>query len=552
MIKLPLRGKHLKRYREIAGLLLRYGSSDLVRKAGLGDLLNGELTEEASQRNRAEDLARDLERMGATFVKLGQLLSSRADLLPEPYLVALSRLQDRVEPFPFSEVETIVADELGVRISRAFTEFEEVPMAAASLAQVHRASLRDGTSVAVKVQRPGIRREIDRDLEIFDQIVAVLSSHTEVGRAYDLEGMARELRRSLNRELDYLREANHLRRLERNLQEFERLVVPTPIEDYTTSRVLTMELVQGTKIDKLSPLVRLEIPGKELADELFRAYLRQILVDGFFHADPHPGNVFLTPDHRIALIDLGMVGHVSPELQEQLLKLLVALSSGKGEDAAEIALRLSSAKPDVDRPGFRREIGELVSEYQERSLESIEVGKVVLGLGRVAARNGVRVPGEISLLGKALLSLDQVGRILDPEFDPNAAIRRHASELMRRRMWTTVSPGGLLGGVLETKELVERLPGRVNRILELVADNELRLALSGLDFTHLVVGLQKVANRITAGLVIAAFIVGAALMMRVETEFTLFGYPGVAMIFFLAAAVGGVWLIWDILYHDRA
>ncbi|MDX1632396.1 MAG: AarF/UbiB family protein [Thermoanaerobaculia bacterium] len=552
MLKLPVRGEHLKRYREIASLLLRYGSSDLVRKAGLGDLLDGELTEEASLRSRAEDLARDLERMGPTFVKLGQLLSSRADLLPEPYLEALSRLQDRVEPFPYAEVEKIVARELGVRISRAFGEFERTPMAAASLAQVHRASLRDGTSVAVKVQRPGIRREIDRDLEIFDQIVGVLSGHTEVGRTYDLEGLARELRRTLNRELDYLREANHLRRLESNLEEFERLVVPTPIEDYTTSRVLTMELVRGTKIDKLSPLVRLEIPGQELADELFRAYLRQILVDGFFHADPHPGNVFLTRDHRIALIDLGMVGHVSPELQEQLLKLLVAVSSGKGEEAAEMALRLSPSEAEVDRGRFRREIAELVAEYQERKLESIEVGKVVLGLGRVAARNGVRLPGEISLLGKALLSLDQVGRILDPEFDPNAAIRRHASELMRRRMWSTVSPGGVLGGILETVEFFERLPSRVNRILELVADNELRLNLTGVDFSHLVVGLQKVANRITAGLVIAAFIVGAALMMRVQTEFTLFGYPGVAMIFFLAAAVGGLWLIFDILYHDRA
>ena len=551
-MSLPVRSDHLRRYREIARLLLRYGSSDLVRNAGLGEYLDEPMADDPEVRAEAEDLASDLEAMGPTFVKLGQVLSSRADLLPEAYLSSLSRLQDEVEPFPFEEVERIVVEELGVRISKAFSSFDAEPLAAASLAQVHRAELRDGRRVAVKVQRPGIREQVTRDLEIFEQIASVLVRHTEVGRTYDLEGLVRELRKTLFRELDYLREAGHLVRLRENLEDFDTIVVPRPVEDYTTSRVLTMELVEGTKIDRLSPLVRIEVPGKRLADDLFRAYLRQVLVDGFFHADPHPGNVFLTRDHRIALLDLGMIGHVTPDLQEQLLKLLLAVSSGHGEEVADVVLRISDPEADFERLPFRREIAEIVAEQQQRPLESIEVGKVVLEVGRAAARNGVRVPSEISVLGKTLLSLDQIGRILDPEFDPNEAIRRHAADLMQRRMWASASPGNLLTSLLEAKEFAERLPGRVNRILELVAENRLRLRLTGLDFDHLVVGLQKVANRIAAGLIIAAFIVGAALMMRVDTAFTILGYPGLAMIFFLFAAVCGLWMIWDILYHDES
>src|ERR1039457_1003954 len=316
--------KHLKRYKDIALLLIKHGRSDVVKHAGLQDALDPDaLAETTTGQSKADELAQDLEKMGPTFIKLGQLLSTRADFLPPAYIHALTRLQDKIDPFPFEQVEAIVSGELGVRISKAFSEFAAKPLATASLGQVHRATMLDGRGVVVKVQRPGIREIIAEDMEVLEEIAEFLDKHTQWGKRYEFGKMLDELRRSLWRELDYRQEARNLSTLGANLQEFPRIIVPAPIEDFTTSRVLTMEYIRATKITDLSPLVRLDIEGADLAEELFHAYLKQILVDGFFHADPHPGNVFLTEDHRIGLLDLGMVGHLTPQLQENLLQLLL-------------------------------------------------------------------------------------------------------------------------------------------------------------------------------------------------------------------------------------
>src|SRR6185369_10287195 len=321
-----LKLSHVKRYKDIAVLLMKYGRSDVVREAGWDDAIEPAKGTTALAANpKAEELAADLEKMGPTFIKLGQLLSTRPDLLPLPYIEALARLQDKVEPFSYEEVEHIVTEELGVRISKAFGEFSTEPLAAASLGQVHRATLRDGRLVVVKVQRPDIRERVAEDLAALLTIAEFLDAHTEAGARYRFAAMTEEFRASLQRELNYREEAQNLLRLRKNLADFERIVVPAPVDDYTTSRVLTMEYVTGTKVTALSPVVLLEHDGRELAEQLFRAYLRQVLVDGFFHADPHPGNVFLTADGRLALLDLGMVARVAPRTQDYLLQLLLAV-----------------------------------------------------------------------------------------------------------------------------------------------------------------------------------------------------------------------------------
>src|SRR5215470_13964698 len=328
-----LKPERLKRYKDVALLLIKYGRSDLVRQAGLDSAVKlDEIRSSAAA--SADELAVDLEKLGPTFIKLGQLLSTRADLLPGPYLDALERLQDRVEPFPYEEVEQIVSSELGVRISKAFADFETKPIAAASLAQVHRAYLRDGRAVAVKVQRPRIRELIVEDLDALNEVAIFLDAHTELGKRYEFENMLLQLHKSLLRELDFKTEAENLATISRNLEEFELIVVPDPVDDFCTSRVLTMDYIEGKKITALSPLRLLELDGSNLADELFRAYLKQFLVDGLFHADPHPGNVFVTDDDRVALLDLGMVGHVSRTFQDNLLQSLQDINEGRGDDSA--------------------------------------------------------------------------------------------------------------------------------------------------------------------------------------------------------------------------
>lgn len=541
---------HFKRYKNIALLMLRYGRSDLVKQSGLDAVLDDE---PASSQGvaQAEELAADFEKLGPTFIKLGQMLATRVDLLPMAYLEPLARLQDDVAPFPYEEVEAIVKTELGARISKAFAEFDIKPLAAASLGQVHRATLRDGRPVVVKVQRPNIRQIVVDDLEALTEIAELLDRHTETGRRYGFGPMVDAFRKTLLRELDYRLEAANLRAFQESLAKFERILVPGPIDDYTSSRLLTMEYVQGLRIDALSPVARLDIGGAELAEELFRAYLHQILVSGFFHADPHPGNVFLTPDHRIALLDLGMMGRILPSMQIELLELLMAIGEGDGEGAARLALRLGEPLEEVDETRFRRDIHELVARHQGVALEELEVGKIVLHVFSIAAANGVRIPPELSVLGKALLQLDRIGRCLHPRFDPNQAIRRNANEILRSRLGHETSLRRLFSSLMQTKEFIEELPARINRVVDAIARNDFKISIDAIQEETLIVGFQKVANRITAGLVLAALIIGAALMMQVETSFTLLGYPGLAILCFAAAAGGGFWLVGSILWSDH-
>jgi predicted unusual protein kinase regulating ubiquinone biosynthesis (AarF/ABC1/UbiB family) len=522
-----------------------------VARAGLEDAIASEDSPDRPGAGRAAELAGDLERLGPAYVKLGQLLSTRGDLLPAEYLDALSRLQDRVEPFSFADVERIVQEELGVRLSKGFASFDDAPIAAASLGQVHRATLRDGRTVAVKVQRPQAREDVAGDLNAFGDIAEFLDRHTRVGRTAPFGDVVEEFRRTILEELDYRREARNLVTLRENLASFRRLVIPAPIDDYSSSRVLTMEYVSGRKITALSPVVLVDADAHRLADELFRAYLRQVIIDGFFHADPHPGNILLTDDGRLALLDLGMVNRLDTTRQEQLLKLLLAIAEGHGDRAADVAISMGRPAEDFDRAALEAEVADLVTRYQDASLQETQAGAVMLQVSRVAGVHGLRLPTELTLLAKTLLNLDEVGRRLAPDFDVPRSIRDNATSLMQERMRKSLSLSGSLAGLLELKQFVEALPGRLNRFLDAASTNNLKLKMEVIDEGALIEGFQKIANRITLGLLLASLIVGAALLMQVRTTFTILGYPGLAMMFFLLAAAGGIWLAISILTGDR-
>lgn len=547
---MTLNPERLKRYKDVAVLLVKYGRSDLVKQAGLADNLELDEQAVAAAAPKAEELAADLERLGPTFIKLGQLLSTRADLLPAPYLEALTRLQDKIAPFPYEEVDRIVSSELGVRISKAFAEFDPEPLAAASLGQVHRAYMRDGRPVVVKVQRPNIREQIADDFEALLEVAQFMDAHTEMGKRYDFANMLQGLRTSVLRELDFKLEANNLITFGENLREFDQLIIPQPVEDYCSSRVLTMDYVQGKKITELSPLRLMEIDGPGLASELFRAYLKQILLDGFLHADPHPGNVFLTDDDQIALLDLGMVARLLPGFRDNVLRLLLAISEGRGDEAAEVTIRMGEPKPLFDKADFTKRIAELVAEHGDANLNRLNSGQVVLEITRISADCWFRLPQEFTMVAKALLNLDRVVFTLDPNFEPTAIIRQRAMEILQRNLVQSIAPGNLIGGIVELKEFAEKLPGRINKILDTIGNNEFKVDVNAIDEKVLLEGLQKVANRIALGLVLAALIVGASMLMRVETSFRILGYPAFAMFFFLLAAIAGIALIITIVSTD--
>ena len=547
---------HLKRYREIAALLWKYGRSDLAKQMsaeegfGIDPLPAADPAKADAQAALPEQLADDLEAMGPTFVKLGQVLAGRPDLLPQPYLVALARLQDRVKPFPYEQVEEIVMAELGVRISKAFSRFDIEPIGAASLGQVHAAALRDGREVVVKVQRPNIRQQIAEDFEVLGQIASFLDEHTEIGRRHRFVAVLDEFRVTIQQELNYEREAQNLINLGKNLAEFKLIVVPQPVPDYYTRSVLVMDQIKGKKITSLTPLDKQELQGGPLAEELFKSYLKQILVDGFFHADPHPGNVFITADGRVALIDLGMVGHAAPTMQENLLKVLLAMSDGNGETVADLAIRMSEKLKDFDAAEFRRRISQLVAMRLDQGLTDMNVGRSLLEVSGIAQDDGLIVPSVLVLLAKTLLQLDEVGRILDPQFDPNASIRRNVEDLMKRRLGKDFSKANAYSTLLEMKEFTTGLPSRLNRIMDAVSNSELEVKVTATDAKTVMDGMQKIANRITMGIVLAGLTVGASLLMRVPTHFQIFGFPGLAILCFLAAAAGGFWLVISIFVQD--
>ena len=308
----------------------------------------------------------------------------------------------------------------------------------------------------------------------FENLAGLVDKTTETGRRLRFSELLEDVRTNLAQELDYRREAANLVTLRQNLAAFPELVIPAPIHDYTTSRVLTMDWVDGTKVTALGPLPKLDLDGPELATLLLRAYLEQVLRDGFFHADPHPGNVFVTHDGRLALIDLGSVGRVSEDLRDRLLRLLLALSEGRGEEVAELVMAMSAREPDSDEPGFRRRVAALAAEWTAASAGAgSDMGSLVAELVRAATDFWIRPPRELALLGKTLLQLDHIALTLAPGFSANDAIRDHLATLATQRMWAEFSPARLLSTVYEARELLRRLPSAVSSILEQLRRGEL-------------------------------------------------------------------------------
>ena len=544
---------NLVRYQKFIGFMLKYWNSDLFQQTAATALDENETEDKDSEvyDQTPEELVEDLKKMGPTYINLGQLLSTRPDLLPDAYLKALASLQDDVPPIPYEEVHNIVEEEIGTRISKAFSFFSEEPLASASIGQVHKANLRSGKPVAVKVQRPGIRKQFLDDLDTLKELADFAVKHTKVARKYAFDEVLAELRHILLQELDYVREAQNLMTLGENLKEYKNIKVPQPVLDYSTSRVLTMDFVEGTKITSISPIKRLENDLSPLVDELVDAYLKQLITDGFVHADPHPGNVHLTSDNKIALIDLGMVAKFTPSMQEKLLQLLIALSQNDGEASADVLLSMSEAGDDADLKEFKKTINHLVMDSQNTRAHEMQTGRLLIQMNRVAAENGIHISVEVNILGKILLNLDQIVAVLEPEFDLRKAIREHVNKMMRSKVYHELKPENLFALALQTKNLAENLPQRLNKISENLANNNFRIKIDAIDEKRWTDGFQKVANRITLGLIIAAMIIGAAMLMSVPSPFMIFGYPGLAIIFFMIAAVGGIALSYVILFKDE-
>lgn len=586
--------KYIPRLSAMVALFTRYGLKDFARQQGLLELGTdtgdeSTISENAEVAGRAQAFRKKLLELGPSYIKLGQMLSTRPDLLPVQYIIELEQLQDDVPPLDFEDVERTIQEEFGARISKLFAEFEEKPLGSASLGQVHGALLRDGRSVVVKVQRPKIRELLAEDMEFFREVAKFMTSHTSAGRRIDMVGVIQQLERALADELDYRVEARNAAQLRRSIAEFPRILVPRVVDGYTTQRVLTMERVRGMKVTELPPIARLEHDFGPVADDFAKSYLKQITIDGHFHADPHPGNVFvvladrtnpLTPSERVAsnrrlseratsgelgiiegkaqeeaaplpddmdvklaLVDFGMTARLSGTLRDLCVRLLMDIADNRGDDAAETIIIMGNALEEFDRQAFHRNVAQLVARNYDLSVGDVQMGRVLYEMINYAYQHGLRLPSELTLLAKALFNLDAVSRALDPQYSPVDAIRDYTTRIANERARRELSPRRLFQIATETTDLMSVLPHRIDLITAKLAANELAMTVEVPQVNRLLSGLQKIANRIFSGLVLTGILLSSALIYR--------NLPRIATAGFVTAGVIGLYMVVTILISDR-
>src|SRR6266480_5363789 len=509
--------RHPERYFEIFGVLRKYElhhiAAQFMNHQHEDDDFSLEEHNEEEEEDHAAGLASALEELGPCFIKLGQLMSTRPDLLPANYIEALSRLQNTVMPVPSDKVTAIIESELGAPLSELFASFDCEPLATASMAQVHRAFLYDGSEVAVKVQRPGSRQRIEIDIEILHEVARFASRFTPYGKRYGFLQIVRELERSLSQELDFRQEAESTRLIGKQISEFKLLTTPTVYSEYTTRRVLTLSFVHGRQLAEVSREELNSLDSRSIAKELLSAYLKQMVIDGVFHCDPHPGNIFLADDSRLALMDFGMVGRFDADQKDKIILLLLAFSERLGERVADTYLDMIEIPKDVDRRAFTQDVSALVSRYHDMSGGRMAIGTALLDLTRIAKAHSTPVPSVMTLLGKAMLNLDGTIRVLSPELDPVQLIRDYMINVMKKRVSGQLSPGRIFAWVLDMKHLFENTPRRADMIIDKLANDQLTLRLEVDHLDEAVKSMNRAANRLSLSIIVASLIIGGKLVI---------------------------------------
>ncbi len=514
--------RHPERYIEMYRILRKYELHHVAAQLLLAHRHEEEEDEpgldgyhlEDEEEDHAEGLANALEELGPSWIKLGQLMSTRPDLLPANYIAALSRLQDTVSPVPGEKVLAIIQSELGAPVDELFAAFDREPLATASLAQVHRAVLHDGTEVAVKVQRPGVRQRIEIDLEVMHEMARFATKHTSFGARYGLMQMVRELEHSLSQELDFRQEAENTRLISRQISEFQRLTTPTVYSDYTSRRVLTLSFVRGRHLADVSraELERLDV--KPIATDLLAAYLKQIVIDGVFHCDPHPGNIFLCEDGRLALMDFGMVGRFDAGQKDHIILLLLAFAERLGERVADTYLEMLELPKGFDRRAFTQDVSALVSRYHDMSGGRMALGTALLDLTRMSQVHGIGVPSSMTLLGKAMLNLDGTIRALSPELDPVQLIRDYMLKVMEKRVGTQLSGGRVFAWVLDMKRLFENSPRRVDTVLDKLSNDQFTIRLEVDQLDEAIKSVNRSARRLALSVLVGSAIIGGGFILE--------------------------------------
>jgi ubiquinone biosynthesis protein len=550
--------RHLNRYRQILAILFKYGFGDLLELLKIDQYIEVGLQMISRNRGaRVERLTRPqrlrmaFEELGPTYIKLGQMLSTRPDLIPMEFIQELSKLQDDVPAFPFKEVCKVIKSEFGRPPEELFDSLEKNPQASASIGQVHRAVLKDGESVAVKFQRPGIRKIIEVDLEIMLHLATLAEHHIEELALHRPVKIVDEFARTLEKEIDYKIEATSLERCARQFLDDPYVYIPKVYRELTTARVLTAEFVEGIKISDIDGLESAGLDRKEITSRGADLVLKQVFEHGFFHADPHPGNIFALPNNVICLIDFGMVGVVDRQTRDDFVDLLDSIVHQNEIQASDALLKLTYWDEEPDRRRLEREVSDFMGRHLYKPLGEIELGKLLQQMLEVAGDFQLRIPPDLFLMIKALGTVEGVGRMLDPDFD----MIDRATPFITNVKLERYNPERIVEDVVDLSakllRFVRQFPKEVLDITQMIRRQKLSLRIEHRGLETMLVTHDRISNRISFSILIAALIIGSALIVISETPPLIYGISLIGIILFLAAAMMGIWLLVAILKKGK-
>ncbi len=549
--------RDLGRMQDIASVLIRYGFGDVVQRIGMagaleraGKVLHWKEAEELARLKPPARARRVMEELGPTFVKLGQVLATRVDLFGPEWLDEFGKLQDHAPPVDWSEIEPQLIEDLGGHPDEIFAEVDHEPLAAASLAQVHRATLHDGTQVILKVRRPGIRPVIEADLRLLKRLAEIIESEAPDLQHYRPRLLVRQFAQSLRRELDFVAECRNAERIALALEEDSGIVIPAVHWDWSGERLNVQGFLEGIPGRDLEAVRQAGLDGHEIAVRGTRAILKMILEEGFFHADPHPGNVMYLPDNRIGLLDFGMVGRLSEERRHQVSELLMGLVSRDVDLVARILLDWSEdARVDEDR--LRDDVVEFIDHYHGVPLKQLDVSAMIGEITGVLRQHHLVLPSDLVLMLKAFITLEGMGRSLDPDFDMAGEAAPVIERVLKRHYSVTNMTRRMQKGLTETLKMLGTLPSDLSRLMKMARKGRIEVHVDITDLKDVGNRLDRAASRLTLGVVTAALIIGSAIVLNVQTDEEAFGLPLFGLLGFIGAALGGVWLLFSIWRSGR-
>ena len=551
--------RDLGRLQEIAGVLIRYGFGDMVRRIGMsaalertGRMLHWDDPEAMAHMAPPERVRCALQDLGPTFVKLGQVMATRVDLLPPEWTAELGKLQNAVPALPFAEVRPQLVEDLGAEPEAVFERLEETPLAAASLAQTHRAWLADGSAVVLKVRRPGIRDTVEADLRLMARLAEIVEERAPDLRRYHPAEVVQQFSASLRRELDFAAEGRNAERIAANFAGHDEVVVPRVYWEWTSERLNVQECLQGIAGTDLAAVDAAGLDRAQLAATGAGIVLKMVLEDGFFHADPHPGNIFYLPDGRIGVIDFGMVGRVSEQRRFQIVQLLHGLVERESAPVADVLMEWGEGGGEVDEARLQADVGAFVDQYRGVPLKDLHMGLMLTDVTTILRDNGLSLPPDLALMIKAFLTLEGMGRQLDPDFDMAGAARPFLQRVVLQRY----SPRTLLKRsrrtALDAMELVGDLPRELRRLLRTARRGRLHLQVEVTSLKAFGEQVDRAANRLTMGVITAALVVGSSIVMNsagggVSSRWLL----ALGVLGFVGAGLIGLWILLSIWRSGR-